>query len=279
MANKYITAVWGSKDVVEHSSLLILLALADFANDEGWSWPAIAKLAEMARISDRHARRLLRRLEVKKVVEIEHRIGRNNTNRYRLTLTSLCPVLPEEKGTSGAIKADIMRPVLLDEKGTSGTQKGTPRHIKADIRCPMNHQEPSIKSNQKQKQVVEIPDWVPKKAWADFVEMRNRAKKPMTDAAAMLIIGRLEAFRSRGHPPREVLENSTMNSWQGVYEPKGKGNGLSKDEQRDRNNENVLAKAFGRDAESSSGTLQNEPGTVDGEHLARGSGKVLGKPD
>lgn len=44
------------------SSLLVLLALADFANDQGTCWPSVSTVADKARISERHAQRILREL-------------------------------------------------------------------------------------------------------------------------------------------------------------------------------------------------------------------------
>lgn len=103
-----------------------MLALADFSNDEGWSWPSIPTLAKKARISDRHVRRILKALEEAKVLEVDHRNGRNNTNRYKLTLP-ICPVLFEIQDA---------------ETLTSETQKGTPESVKEDKLCPINRQEP-----------------------------------------------------------------------------------------------------------------------------------------
>jgi len=45
------------------SKLLMLLALADAANDQGYCWPAVGTLALKTRMSERNARYLLRQLE------------------------------------------------------------------------------------------------------------------------------------------------------------------------------------------------------------------------
>lgn len=63
-----------------------------------------------------------------------------------------------------------------------------------------------------------IPDWIPADPWAGFVEMRKKIRKPLTDAAAKLIIGRLEAFRAAGQDVATILNNSIENSWQSVFE-------------------------------------------------------------
>lgn len=65
---------------------------------------------------------------------------------------------------------------------------------------------------------MNIPDWIPEDAWAGFLEMRKKIKKPLTDHAAKLIIGKLEGFKAAGQCVRTILNNSIENSWQSVFE-------------------------------------------------------------
>ena len=43
--------------------LLVMLAIADFANDDGKAWPSVGTLAEKSRLSERETRYVLRELE------------------------------------------------------------------------------------------------------------------------------------------------------------------------------------------------------------------------
>jgi hypothetical protein len=74
------------------------------------------------------------------------------------------------------------------------------------------------------KGAVEVPDWIPEKPWADFVAMRRAKgnKVPFTVAAARGIIAKLEGFRAEGHDIGRVLEESVINGWSSVFEPKNK---------------------------------------------------------
>lgn len=65
-----------------------------------------------------------------------------------------------------------------------------------------------------------IPDWIPADAWAGYVEMRKKLKKPMTDRAIELRIKDLEVFRDAGHDIGSILDQSTANNWTDLYEPK-----------------------------------------------------------
>ena len=61
MSIKVATQVWkGSRH--KSGDLLVLLALADHADDQGKAWPGIPLLARKARLSERHARRCLNQM-------------------------------------------------------------------------------------------------------------------------------------------------------------------------------------------------------------------------
>lgn len=70
------------------------------------------------------------------------------------------------------------------------------------------------------QQEVILPDWLPLPEWQGFQEMRNKIKKPMTARAERLAIGKLDEFRAKGHDPTEILNQSTFNDYQDLYEPK-----------------------------------------------------------
>ena len=54
--------------------------------------------------------------------------------------------------------------------------------------------------------------------WQKFVEMRIKIKKPATEYALELIIGKLEKIKTQhGHDPNEVLKASIVSNWQDVY--------------------------------------------------------------
>lgn len=74
-----------------------------------------------------------------------------------------------------------------------------------------------------------MPEWIPADAWAGYLEMRKEIRKPMTRNAYVLAVNRLRILHRDGQDPRAVLEQSTLNSWQGLFalrvETKGKGGG------------------------------------------------------
>lgn len=81
MSVRMMQHVWenGPDDKAE---LVVLLALADFANDDGECWPAMDTIGQKARMSERNARRVLRKLEADGYVETVEGRGRNRGNKY-----------------------------------------------------------------------------------------------------------------------------------------------------------------------------------------------------
>jgi hypothetical protein len=67
--------------------------------------------------------------------------------------------------------------------------------------------------------MIPLPPCIDPDAWAAFVEMRKAKGKraPFTLAAAKRIVYELDRLKSQGHPPAEVLWQSTMNGWSGVF--------------------------------------------------------------
>jgi hypothetical protein len=62
MSVKIMARVW-AQSTRKDGELLVMLALADFANDAGESWPSIPELAQKARLTERQTRRVLIKLE------------------------------------------------------------------------------------------------------------------------------------------------------------------------------------------------------------------------
>ena len=56
----------------------------------------------------------------------------------------------------------------------------------------------------------------------DFIKMRKTVKKPITDRGLKMILNKLDQYGNDDLEKIEILENSIMNCWQGVFELKNK---------------------------------------------------------
>lgn len=73
------------------------------------------------------------------------------------------------------------------------------------------------------REVFEIPEWVDRQAFDRFIAMRKKNRKPVADAALPLLVQKLDALRRAGNDPTSVLDQSTLNGWQGLFEVKRDG--------------------------------------------------------
>lgn len=74
MSIRVMSEVWDHANL-EGAQLLVLLALADFANDDGYCWPSYETLAKKARVSRRYAIQVVKRLQALGYVVATHRRG------------------------------------------------------------------------------------------------------------------------------------------------------------------------------------------------------------
>jgi len=88
MSVKIMSVVW------EHApytagSLLVFLALADWSNDEGVSWPSIGKIAAKTRLERRSIQYIIRQLKKDGMIQIEEGGGRGKQHRFTINVQNL----------------------------------------------------------------------------------------------------------------------------------------------------------------------------------------------
>ena len=87
--------------------------------------------------------------------------------------------------------------------------------------APETERETETETEKKATDVAfELPDWIPLETWNAFIDMRKRIKKPATDFAKKLIVGKLEKFKNQGQDVVAILEKSITSGWQDVFELK-----------------------------------------------------------
>jgi hypothetical protein len=111
------------------------------------------------------------------------------------------------------------------ENGTGVVPKTVHRTINEPVLKPLTNLEtlPTKQPKLEKKEARALPDWIQKESWDGFVAMRKTIRKPLTDHAIDLTIAKLEKMLSEGEDVNAVLDQSTMNSWQGLV-PMKNGN-------------------------------------------------------
>ena len=77
MSIKLMSAVW-ERDDLTSTQKLVLLALADWANDEGLCWPSVDRVALKASLTSRGVQKTIRALEEMQFLRKEEIKGRGN---------------------------------------------------------------------------------------------------------------------------------------------------------------------------------------------------------
>ncbi len=217
MSLRLLTLVW-EKAPYKDGALLLLLALADFSNDQGLSWPAVDTVANKARMGERHARRLLRQFEDDGIVKTDLRGDEHQPNCYRISVDKLeafptrtiCP--PSARGTprSENVDADV------HEGGYGGPRRGTPVAPQPSGTVI----EPSLNRKSVELPLVPLllntPDF--EEAWSDWKTYRKDRKMALTPTTAKVQLQKLESW---GTPKAiQAIRDSIANNWQGFFEPR-----------------------------------------------------------
>ena len=239
---------------------LVLLVLADAANEaeNNTCWNAAASIAEETGLSDRAVRMALHDLIEAGAISGEMRSG------VRPLWT-----LNVEKGGStfnekrNGIPVSKRNHVPSNRKQVpDGNRKHVPsepetRSGKAETRSvepePVSDEpnrttlEPSLNpmgASAPERRVavsVQVPDWLPADAWADWCQHRKGRK--WTQRSAELSIKQLDRFRQAGQDPRAVIEQSIAGGYQGLFPLKAGSASQPRDDAHSRRSANFDALA------------------------------------
>lgn len=143
MSTKAMTHVWENSQQ-KGNALLVLLAIADMANDDMICYPGKARLSRKCRVSVRGLRVILQKLEESGELQIYHRKTgekRNNTNVYRVVVNhdSSIGVRLMNRDSSPLMNRDS----LPDEsRFTTLMNHDSPKSLHNQIHKPKEKQEP-----------------------------------------------------------------------------------------------------------------------------------------
>ena len=174
------------------TELLTLLAIADFANEQGIAYPAVSTLASKCRMGQRRMQIILAKLEASGEVRVRKQRGPGGTNVYKINLSS-----PEVSPGAGVQSGDMegalqcAKPLHSSAPKPSGTIK--------------NHEANKL---EERALLPELPDDL----FFDFVKLRKLRKGPITKTAMDGI--RREAEKV-GMSFVDVIQLMCERSWQG----------------------------------------------------------------
>jgi len=226
MSVKIMSLVWEHAPYSE-GSLLVLLALADWADDNGIAWPSVPALAKKARLKPRRTQYVIRKLQSDGFVDIEDGGGRNKQHRYSLNLDKLkgainAPYIEKPSEINSAINApftgkgalsDIKRVHFGAQRVHSATQtlhSSAPDPLEDPLEDPpIEPSEPVLPFSSKEFT----------QAIGDFLQNRKENKvKPYTRTGLRTLYRNLGEWGESA--AIEALEDSVRGNWKGVFRPK-----------------------------------------------------------
>jgi hypothetical protein len=104
----------------------------------------------------------------------------------------------------------------------------TPENPVSTVETPISSPE-STQSKVKETKVNKtisppvIPDWIDPATWEAYLEIRKKKRAPSTPHALTLIVKELASLKAEGNEPNDVLNQSVMRGWTGVFSLKGSG--------------------------------------------------------
>lgn len=219
-----MTHVW-EHSKQEGGALLVLLALADYCNDRGESYPSIKTLARKSRLGERQTQRVVQQLEEAGEIAVLKNGGPNGVNIYRINkggdkmsgVTS-----PQREGESPMSPKPSLEPSGKTSMEVFDQEEKSPPLVLMGERL-------NGAKRHKDDLFTDLlpPDWIPNMkfacAWQGFVEHRRALKSTLTDHAVRMIITKLRGFHET-HGIAGVIAslNQTVENgkWTGVFEPR-----------------------------------------------------------
>ena len=207
MSVKWISYIWDKTDYRDGSAL-VALALADFANDEGYCYPKMETVAKKARLSVRQVQRIVKAFELDGFLKVVRKIGRGKEPVFHLQkVTSVTPFKDREKVTSVTPISEIKGDICDTEKVTSVT-------------FPIYKEEPSIEPSLGGK--VEPPPPAPETAkietQTDYL-IRKQFEFPNLDVQAVFKRYIAHCKANRKQPKRPFFDSWLENEFEPLTEP------------------------------------------------------------
>ena len=201
MSVRMLTRVWDASQL-GGTELLMMLAIADFADDNGFAYPSVTTLAKKCRLQPRRANYILAALQSSGELQVRKNEGPKGTNRYRIVLPLHCsaPLQP-----SAPLHSNAPTPALECAK---------PLHCSAP-EPSLNRQEPKTTRTRPSASASDVASLMPEveaQTLKDWAQVR-KAKRSGPITATVVKGLRSEAAKA-GLTLQQVIETCCVRGWQ-----------------------------------------------------------------
>ncbi|MCB1634797.1 MAG: helix-turn-helix domain-containing protein [Xanthomonadales bacterium] len=196
-------------DRLSQGALAVLGVILDRMGNTGTAWPSITRIAIDSGVDRRTVTRALRMLNSLGYLDCE-RGTTTRTNTYRIGSVI---------GASMPLAVGARMPPSIRADSPLDQGRGCPQARGTDapqISFLNQYQESSKEESAKNKEargrapcVVDLPSWIPKRQWDDYLDSRREARKSTGKAAQLKLIDKLQQLRADGEDLAAVLDQST----------------------------------------------------------------------
>jgi len=188
-------------ELITSTQKLVLLALADHANDEGYSiYPSMQKTANRTALSARTVRKTIRELEQAGIINITRQGGGRITNEYRL----IANAIPRNDVPSSS-ELDSVLP--RNDVPSSSELDSDESLVNHQLKPKENNFPPPPSFLAESIEFMET--------WQDFIKHRQEIKHKLTPLAARKLFAKFAKYESS--LVIEALTKAIENGWTGVF--------------------------------------------------------------
>lgn len=250
MSLRLMSAAWAAN--LPSTPKLVLLALADNANDEGNCAPSMKRIAQKCSLTERAVLNNINLLELGGFLLRENR--QFKSNNYIITPPDTWQTersKPSKQRQKEAEKREAQRRLMYThtEPDSVHTEPDSDTELNSVRTEPNSVTNITIKSKTigicagdastrevhanawaRDAVVDTLPAWVDREAFFEFREHRRAIKKPLTPQSEKIALKTLFDVFNNGESQRDIIERSILNGWAGLFANSKKNNSGNKPE-------------------------------------------------
>lgn len=205
---------------------LVLLALADRANNQGKAWPSMTTIQKNTGLDQRTVRKAIMRLQQRKlIIDTGERTGKTaRVVVYQMPFQKE----PGNGGKNAHINGGKNAPIRTEKSEENHMTRPveTKEAAKSEIGNRYKFVPRTIRiiniHNARAREEVDpsLPEWLPQDSWDDWIEHRKTIGHPVSDSAQRAVIRMIDRLRQDGHDPGEMIDHSIIHGWRGIFPTK-----------------------------------------------------------
>ncbi|CNI33528.1 replication protein [Yersinia enterocolitica] len=215
IANELLEAIAGADLTARQLKVMIAVIRKTYGFQKKLDRIADIQIAELTGLSRQNVNKAKKELLSMHCLMMDgNRIGPNKELSAWHFTNSL-----QKRDSVSKLKTQSVSKIETHEVSKLETHKRNTLKIKENSNTPLIPQRGKVKGFDPLS--VEIPEWLSKQSWIEWVSYRSQSKKPIK---SMLTVTKafnlLKECFDEGHDPSAVIDASIANSYQGLFKPK-----------------------------------------------------------